>query len=69
MLIMLDSGRQIDTDFPAENNPNKVIRLNTVGILMDHGDKDGSFFFYPWSQVQQVITSNEKEKRELANVK
>jgi hypothetical protein len=69
MLIMLDSGRQIDTDFPVENNPNKVIRMNVVGILMDHGDNDGSFFFYPWSQIQQVITSNEKEKVELANVK
>lgn len=69
MLIKLDSGRQIDTDFPKENNPNKIVRINLVGILMDHGDKTGDVFFYPWSQIQFVVATSEKEKRELANVK
>ena len=68
MLVLLDNGRQIDTDYPVKNNPNKVMSINKAGILMDHGDKDGSFFFYPWSSIQQVITSNESEKKRLGGL-
>lgn len=68
MLIMLDSGRQIDTEYPVENNPNKVMSINKTGILMDHGDKDGSFFFYPWASIQFIVTSVEAEKKMLGGL-
>lgn len=70
MILRVDGHRNtIDTEFPAENNSNKVISINSVGILMDHGDPDGTFMFYPWARIIFVATNIEEEKIKLGGLK
>lgn len=68
MYVKQKNGRSFDTDFPVENNPDKIMSINKVGLLVDHGDRDKTFFFYPWSSIELIATSNEDEKRKLGGL-
>lgn len=68
MYVKQTNGRSFDTDFPIENNPDKIISINKVGLLVDHGDSNDSFFFYPWSSIELIATSNEDEKVRLGGL-
>lgn len=68
MYVKQTNGRSFDTDFPVKDNPNKIMSINKRGILVDHGDRDGTFMFYPWSAIELVATSNEDEKRKLGSL-
>ena len=68
MYVKRTNGRSFDTDFPVKDNPDKIISINKTGILVDHSDSDGTFFFYPWSAIELIATSNEDEKRKLGGL-
>lgn len=68
MFVKTTSGRSFDTEFPVERNKNKVISINKTGLLMNHGDSDGTFMFYPWSSIEVVASSIESEKIALGGL-